>query len=307
MCVRNRKIQNWGFVVPKLVNFELEIWKLKTSVAIVSFNPDPKEVQPLHQEKEGPNLTPREGRANPLPRVGRTNICHFFEFYPIMIMKPSHPQPKGGCPPQGLNPSFTLEGQAWPPNFRPPLLLGQAWLLPFLLAGLVAFPFSLFGSGLAFSSFGSGPGQPDPKGPTPTPRRKGQQSPREKRPTITQGKEGPTQQEGPTPNWKRKGKHPLRKLPTPSQEWEGPTLNPEEEGQPPYPLRRANPYPRVGRANPTLRRKGQSPPSRERKTKKEENDSYEEQEKFKENRNIKQETVTHWKIEEKWKKKTRNM
>ena len=187
--------------------------------------------------------------------------------------------------PKGTGSGLTLPlllGQAWPSPSRS----GLATHLPFLLVGPLAFPFSPFWLGLAFPSFGS-----QPKGPTPNPKGQPQPwegptlTPRERRPTHTQGKEGPIRQEGPTPNWQRKGQPPLRKLPTPSQENEGPTPNLK---------RKANPYPRVGRVNPTLGRKANlhaekelpKPPAWERKNQKRKKTTHQKQ-KTKNMKNIK--------------------
>ena len=137
--------------------------------------------------------SPRERSPTPSPRVGRACLS-IQTFVIIIIIIMSLP-----ILPKGVGSGLTrplLFSQAWPS----PSGSGLAPPLPFLLAGPLAFPFSPFWLGLAFPSFGSGPGQPRPEGSTPTPRRKGQPSPREKRPT--QEKEGPTptqEKEGPTP------------------------------------------------------------------------------------------------------------
>ena len=114
---------------------------------------------------------------------------------------------------------------------------------------------------------------------TATPRRKGQPRPREGRFNLTPSKKADPYpgKEGPTRNWKRKGQHPLRKLQHLPKT--GAIPKPEEEGQPPTP-RRAT-FPRLGRANQQdggranfhVEKEGPKPPARERKTKKEENDS----------------------------------
>ena len=184
-------------------------------------NPNPKG-RP-HPKKEEPtptlrraNLYPRERRANPKPEEGRANPnpngrpqtqgpIPVLRHCVILIKnkyynhtKLDNRNPKEGQPrPQA---SFTL-GSGLSPH------------LPFLLAGPLAFPFRPSWLDLASPSFGSGPGQPRPEGPTPTPRRKGQPSPRKKRPTSTQEKEGPTPtQEKEGPNKPREGRaNPLHK------------------------------------------------------------------------------------------------
>ena len=93
---------------------------------------------------------PREGRANPHPE------------------KKANPHPR--------------EGRA-NPNFKPPLLLGQAWpsssgsglVLPFLSFWLGPWPSHppLLGRAWPFPLLGRGPGQPRPEGPTPTQEKEG--------------------------------------------------------------------------------------------------------------------------------------
>ena len=88
---------------------------------------------------------------------------------------------------------------------------------------------------------------PDPKG-QPSPEK-------EDRPLPREGRANPTG--GANLKLEKKEEPPLRKLPTPSQR---------------------------GRTNLHAEKEGSKPPARERKTKKKENDSYEEQEKLKLNR-----------------------
>ena len=139
-----------------------------------------------------------------------------------------------------------------------PLLLGQAWPLPFLSFWLGPWPFHslLFWLGLAFSSFGSGPGQARPEGQTPTPRRKGQPQP--KGPTPTR-RANPDPEKGQPPPKRKKGQPQTRKRKGQPQVQarEGPNPHPEKEVQP-RPKRRKGqttqgkegpiPFPRVGRA-----------------------------------------------------------
>ena len=122
--------------------------------------------------------------------------------------------------PKGVGSALTL-----------PLLLGQAWPLPFLSFWLDPWPFlsPLFGwlSPLAL-------GQTRPEGPTLTRKGRANLHPRRKADPYP-GKGGPTRQELPTPNcWKRKGQPPLRKLPTPSQGGR-PTSTPRKNSQNPQP------------------------------------------------------------------------
>ena len=121
----------------------------------------PKKSPTPTKEKEGPN-NPREGRATPLQRVGRAYLSMLINLMIHIIM--SLP-----ILPFGVGSGLTL-----------PSLLGQAcpraWPSPsFPFGWALAFPLSPFGLGLAFLSFGSGPGQPRPRegrAKTPTPRKK---------------------------------------------------------------------------------------------------------------------------------------
>ena len=161
----------------------------------------------------GPALTPRRKGQSP-SQEWEGHVCQYFSFKKYNH-EPSHP-------PFGVGSGLTL-----------PLLLGHAWLSP-SGSGLTSIrpgpplqdrvPFLLAGP-LAFSSFGSGPGQPRPEGPTLTPKRKANPTPRRK---------GQPQPKGPSPT-RRANPNPEKHEPTPTQEKEGPTPNPREG--------RANPNP----------------------------------------------------------------
>ena len=168
-------------------------------------NPEPEKGQPLPKRKKGqpqtrrrkgqPQLQTREGQPSPrersptptqekegpipFPRVGRTYLSIFlFNNYDH---EPSHPPQEGR-----VN-----------PNFKPPLLLGQAWPspsgsglappLPFLLAGPLAFPFSPF-----WLAFPLGAWPTPTRRANPHPKRKGQPSPeKEGRPLPREGRANP--------------------------------------------------------------------------------------------------------------------
>ena len=188
-----------------------------TSIQTREGQPSPRERSPTHsQEKEGPN-NPREGRGIPFPRV-EGHICQFL--YNNYGHEPSHPHQEGRAN----------------PNFKPPLLLGRAWPLPFLLAGPLAFPFSLFGWPSPWGLANLDPkGQPRPQEgrANPHPEKEGGPLPRE-------GKANPT---GQPQTGKGRGnprsencQHLRKGQPSPKSGKRQP--NPKEEGPTPGPAQK---------------------------------------------------------------------
>ena len=123
-------------------------------------NPDPQEGRAnVKPEKEVPTATQEKEGASPLPQEWERHTYKYLKDVILTLRynrKPSHPPLSGSGPASPFPRSL-------------PLRIGPGPLLSFLLAGPLAFPFSPFWLGLAFTSFGSGPGQPDPEGqPRPT-------------------------------------------------------------------------------------------------------------------------------------------
>ena len=206
----------------------------------------PEKGQPSHrersptptQEKEGPN-NPSEGKANPFLTSGKgifINICIKIQIIIIMSL-PILPKGVGS----GLSLLLLLR-QAWPSPSRS----GLAPHLPFLLAGPLAFPFSPFWLGLAFSSFGSGLANPDPEkeGPTLTPRMKGRPAPK-------------GQPRGPTVT-RRANPCLIFIFSTVGDNYHCVIVQPQLRPTL-TPRKKSNLYPREGRAKQPKRRKGQSP------------------------------------------------